>query len=120
MLCCVYVYNSQEKKIDLKENLILDLEEKRRGIEMERSSLELSGSNTHFILSASLCYVMLCYVCVFNSQEKKIDLKENLILDLEEKRRGIEMERSSLELSGSNTHFLLSATLCYVMLCFCL
>ena len=54
MLCCVFVYNSQEKKIDLKENLILDLEEKRRGIEMERSSLELSGSNTHFILSASL------------------------------------------------------------------
>ena len=45
----------QEKKIDLKENLIIDLEEKKRSIEVERSSLELSGGNTHhFILSTSL------------------------------------------------------------------
>ena len=44
----------QEKKIDLKENLIADLEEKKRSIELERSSLELSGGSTHFILSTSL------------------------------------------------------------------
>ena len=89
MLCyvvfiwCIYVYNSQEKKIDLKENLILDLEEKRRGIEMERSSLELSGSNTHFILSASLCYVMLYLYGVFMSiihRRRRLTLRRILFL----------------------------------------
>ena len=34
---------SQEKKIDLKENIILELEDKRKHIETERSTIELTG-----------------------------------------------------------------------------
>ena len=48
------VFILQEKKIDLKESLIADLEEKKRNIEVERSQLELTGGHCHFLLSASL------------------------------------------------------------------
>lgn len=34
-----------EKKIDLRENLISDLEDKKRTIESERSSIELTGDS---------------------------------------------------------------------------
>ncbi|KAL4223576.1 Sin3 histone deacetylase corepressor complex component SDS3 [Mactra antiquata] len=44
----------EEKKIDLKENLIADLEEKKRSIELERSQLELTGGHCNFLLSTSL------------------------------------------------------------------
>ncbi|XP_052801772.1 sin3 histone deacetylase corepressor complex component SDS3-like [Mya arenaria] len=44
----------EEKKVDLKESLIADLEEKRRSIELERSQLELTGGHCNFLLSTSL------------------------------------------------------------------
>lgn len=44
----------EEKKIDLKENLIADLEDKKRSIETERSQLELTGGHCNFLLSTSL------------------------------------------------------------------
>jgi len=44
----------EEKKTDLKENLLIDLEEKKRSIELERSQLELTGGSCSFLLSTSL------------------------------------------------------------------
>ncbi|XP_052219911.1 sin3 histone deacetylase corepressor complex component SDS3-like isoform X2 [Dreissena polymorpha] len=44
----------EEKKVDLKETLIADLEEKRRSVELERSQLELTGGHCNFLLSTSL------------------------------------------------------------------
>lgn len=40
----------QEKKIELKENLIVELEEKKRNIENERNSMDLTGGevNLHY------------------------------------------------------------------------
>lgn len=35
----------EEKKIDLRETLISDLEDKKRNIETERSSMELTGDS---------------------------------------------------------------------------
>ncbi|KAH8039026.1 hypothetical protein HPB51_004951 [Rhipicephalus microplus] len=37
----------EEKKIDLRESLIMDLEEKRRAIEAERSTVELTGGEEY-------------------------------------------------------------------------
>lgn len=39
----------EEKKNDLRENILADLEEKRRMIESERHSMELTGDSTEVI-----------------------------------------------------------------------
>lgn len=72
----------EEKKIDLKENLIADLEEKKRSIEMERSSLELSGGSTHFILSTSLDAIEIKQVTT-----RKLRRRPNDPIPIPEKRR---------------------------------
>lgn len=36
----------EEKKIDLKENLLSDMEEKRKIIESDRQTMELTGDST--------------------------------------------------------------------------
>ena len=36
--------SQQEKKVELKENLIMELEERKKHVEGERNSMELTGS----------------------------------------------------------------------------
>lgn len=52
----------EEKKAELKENLLLELEEKKKIVEQERYSLELTGDSMEvnmdfFFLNANLCSV---------------------------------------------------------------
>lgn len=49
----------EEKKSDLKENLLADMEEKRKSIENDRYSMELTGDATEvsFLLINSICCV---------------------------------------------------------------
>ena len=48
-------------------------------------------------------YVIEQKAAVKELEEKKSELKENLLLDIEEKRKLIETERCSLELTGDST-----------------
>ena len=43
---------------------------------------------------------MANYVFTFILQERKIDLKENLVIELEDKKKSIENERLTMELTG--------------------
>ncbi|KAH3884408.1 hypothetical protein DPMN_008386 [Dreissena polymorpha] len=66
----LFVYFPQEKKVDLKETLIADLEEKRRSVELERSQLELTGGHCNFLLSTSLGMLGWCksqFLLIFSS-----------------------------------------------------
>jgi Sin3 histone deacetylase corepressor complex component SDS3 len=47
----------QEKKIELKENLIVELEEKKRNIENERNSMELTGGEYGSRPSIVCCWI---------------------------------------------------------------
>ncbi len=40
---CVLLPLLQEKKIELKENLLAELEEKRKHVDCERSTMDLTG-----------------------------------------------------------------------------
>lgn len=46
----------KEKKEDLKETLINDFEEKRRQIEQDRHSMELTGDSTEVIFTIKLIF----------------------------------------------------------------
>jgi len=54
----------EEKKIDLKENLLTDMEEKRKMIESDRHTMELTGDSMEvfgFIL------VLVQYICILTN-----------------------------------------------------
>lgn len=58
----------EEKKIDLKENLLTDMEEKRKIIETDRHTMELTGDSMEVlkIISAEIIYIYFqhyCFVC---------------------------------------------------------
>lgn len=44
----------EEKKIDLKENLLTDMEEKRKIIETDRHTMELTGDSMEVLKSISM------------------------------------------------------------------
>ena len=46
----------EEKKIELRENLLNDFEDKRKMIESERHSMELNGDSMEVSLSSSCSY----------------------------------------------------------------
>lgn len=47
-------------------------------------------------------YILEKKVAVKEFEEKKIDLKENLLTDMEEKRKMIESDRHTMELTGDS------------------
>lgn len=52
----------EEKKIDLKENLLTDMEEKRKMIESDRHTMELMGDSMEVLIFIS---VSLTHICVY-------------------------------------------------------
>ena len=42
-----FILTFQERKIDLKENLIMELEDKKKNIENERLTMELTGGKPY-------------------------------------------------------------------------
>ncbi len=42
-------------------------------------------------------------LAIFDLQERKIDLKENLLIELDDKKKSIENERLTMELTGGET-----------------
>lgn len=51
----------EEKKIDLKENLLTDMEEKRKMIESDRHTMELTGDSMEVIFIS----VSLAHMCIY-------------------------------------------------------
>jgi len=53
----------EEKKIDLKENLLTDMEEKRKIIESDRHTMELTGDSMEVlkIMLAKIIYIFQHY-----------------------------------------------------------
>lgn len=56
----------EEKKIDLKENLLTDMEEKRKIIETDRHTMELTGDSMEVlkIILAEIIYIFQHYYFV--------------------------------------------------------
>lgn len=54
----------EEKKIDLKENLLTDMEEKRKIIESDRHTMELTGDSME-VLEISKRYAEIIYIYIF-------------------------------------------------------
>nr|XP_037287361.1 sin3 histone deacetylase corepressor complex component SDS3-like isoform X2 [Rhipicephalus microplus] len=73
----------EEKKIDLRESLIMDLEEKRRAIEAERSTVELTGEKR----TSWRCYGEWHSMEVKSVTTRKLRRRPNDPLPMPEKRR---------------------------------
>lgn len=56
-------------------------------------------------------YILEKKAAVKEFEEKKIDLKENLLTDMEEKRKIIESDRHTMELTGDSMEVLRKLTL---------
>ncbi|VTJ69386.1 Hypothetical predicted protein [Marmota monax] len=102
----------EDKKVELKENLIAELEEKKKMIENEKLTMELTGVT---LITARALYsfdldteqVERNYIkekkaAVKEFEDKKVELKENLIAELEEKKKMIENEKLTMELTGDS------------------
>lgn len=53
----------EEKKIDLKENLLTDMEEKRKIIESDRHTMELTGDSMEVLEFMSILSQLTHYYC---------------------------------------------------------
>lgn len=64
----------EEKKIDLKETLISDLEDKKRTVEAERFSMELTGDSmeVNTFLNQSICGDVFMYFSGKTGDDQKV------------------------------------------------
>lgn len=52
----------EEKKIDLKENLLTDMEEKRKIIESDRHTMELTGDSMEVLKIIAKIFAKIIYI----------------------------------------------------------